>query len=344
MKSFLFAERLHDAADSTIEFSLIRENAMKKTCLLIAALICLAILGACRNKETAAPGQKKLTVVTTLFPLYDFARAVGGTRADVILLMPPGTEPHSFEPKPEDIIKVGRADLFVYTNPYMEPWAKSITKALPAGNNTTIVDSSTGVTFQKAAPEDEHEAEHGEGHHQHGGMDPHIWLDFANARIMVDNIAKAMIARDPAGKEYYSSRAAAYEAELGKLDDEYRAGLADCRKRVLLHGGHYAFGYMAKRYGLEYKSAAAVNADAEPTPAKLAELIRLMRADGLRYIFSEELLSTRSAEAIARETGARVLLLHGAHNISRDDFAKGVTFIELMKKNLANLRTGLECR
>ncbi len=320
-----------------------KDNTMKKGCLLISALICLALVGACQNREAAAPAQKKLTVVTTLFPLYDFARAVGGERVDVALLMPPGTEPHSFEPKPEDIVRVSRADLFVYTNAYMEPWAASVIKALPAGNNTTIVDSSTGVTFQKAASEDEHEAEHGEAH-GHGGMDPHIWLDFANARIMVGNIARALTARDPAGREYYSARAAAYDAELGKLDDEYRAGLAGCRKRVLLQGGHYAFGYLAKRYGLEYKSAAAVNADAEPTPAKLAELIRLMRADGLKYVFSEELLSPRSAEAIARETGARVLLLNGAHNISRDDFAKGVTFVELMRKNLANLRTGLECR
>ncbi len=317
---------------------------MKRIVVWVSILLCLALLGACRNKEAPAPAREQLTVVTTLFPMYDFTRAVGGNRVDVTLLMPPGTEPHSYEPKPEDIFKVGRADLFVYTNAYMEPWAKSIIKALPAGNNTTIVDSSVGVTFRKAAPEDEHEAEHGNDHHHHGGMDPHIWLDFANARIMVDNIAKAMIARDPAGREYYSARAAAYDAELGKLDDDYRAALAGCPKRVLLHGGHYAFGYLAKRYGLEYRSAAAVNADAEPTPARLAELIGLMRADGLKYVFSEELLSPRSAEAIARETGARVLLLHGAHNISRGDFAKGVTFIELMKKNLANLRTGLECR
>lgn len=316
---------------------------MKKLFFGILLLICAANLSACQKKGAPATAEKKLTVVTTLFPLYDFVRTIGGDRADVTLLLPPGLEPHSFEPKPADVMKVNKADIFVFTNEYMEPWAKSFINGLP-GANVTIVNTSKGVTLLKSGPEEAHEGEHGEDHHHHGGMDPHIWLDFANARIMVDNILAAMVAKDPANRDYYTARAAAYKAELTKLDDEYKAGLANCSKRIFLHGGHYAFGYLAKRYGLQYLSASAVNADAEPTPAKLAELVKLMRSNGLKYVFSEELLSPRSAETIAKETGATVLLLHGAHNISKDDFAGGVTFIMLMKKNLENLRTGLECR
>jgi zinc transport system substrate-binding protein len=316
---------------------------MKRLYFGVFVLFCVAIMCACQKKEAPAPGVKKLTVVTTLFPLYDFARTIGGDRADVTLLLPPGLEPHSYEPKPADVMKVNKADIFVFTNEYMEPWAKSFINGLP-GANITIVDTSKGVTLLKAGPEEEHEGEHGEDHHHHGGMDPHIWLDFANAQIMVDNIFSAMVAKDPANSDYYTARARAYEADLRKLDDEYKAGLAGCSKRVFLHGGHYAFGYLARRYGLQYLSASAVNADAEPTPAKLAQLVNLMRANGLKYVYSEELLSTRSADTIAKETGATVLLLHGAHNISRDDLIRGVTFISLMKKNLHNLRTGLECR
>jgi len=238
---------------------------------------------------------------------------------------------------------VNKADIFVFTNEYMEPWAKSFLGGLPT-RNITVVDTSRGVTLLKAGPEEGHEEAHGEDHRHHGGMDPHIWLDFANAQIMVDNILVEMVGKDPANRDYYNARAAAYKAELTKLDDEYRAGLAGCGKRVFLHGGHYAFGYLARRYGLQYQSASAVNADAEPTPGKLADLVKLMRANGLKYVYSEELLSTRSAETIARETGATVLLLHGAHNISRDDLANRVTFISLMRKNLENLRIGLQCR
>lgn len=316
---------------------------MKRLFFGVLLIICLAHLFACQKKEAQAPAEKKLMVITTLFPLYDFARAIGGDRANVTLLLPPGLEPHSFEPKPADVMKVNKADIFVFTNEYMEPWAKSFIKGLP-NHDKIVVDTSKGVTLLKAGPEEEQGGQVGDEHHHHGGMDPHIWLDFANAQIMVDNILSALVAKNPANRDYYNARAVAYKTELTKLDNEFRTGLAGCGKQVFLQGGHYSFGYLARRYRLQNQSASAVNADAEPTPAKMAELVKLMRATGLKYVYSEELLSTRSAETIAKETGATVLLLHGAHNISKDDLAKGVTFIMLMRKNLENLRIGLECR
>lgn len=322
-----------------------------------ALLICLTLLCACQNRETAAPAQshKRLKVVTTLFPVYDFARSIGGDKADVTLLLPPGVEAHSFEPRPEDIVRINTSDLFVFTNEYMEPWAAKLARNI-GGRPVTVVDASRGVTLLKAGAEEEqadshgddgkghggHEAE-GVGHSHHGGMDPHMWLDPANARIMVDNIAMGMGLKDPANRDYYLANAARYNAGLKRLDDEFRAGLAGCRKRVFLHGGHYAFGYLANRYGLRYQSASAVNADAEPTPARLIDLVKEMRANGLKHVFSEELISPRTAEIIARESGASILMLHGAHNISRDDLAQGATFVSLMRKNLANLRIGLQC-
>ena len=304
-------------------------------------LICLTLVCACQKKETpvSPSARKKMVVVTTLFPLYDFARTIGGDKADVSLILPPGVEAHAFEPKPEDAARITRADLFVFTNEYMEPWAVKFVKGLNAGN-VALVDSSRGVAFLKAGPEEEGE----DGHHHAGAMDPHIWLDFGNAQIMVDNIAEALVARDPANKGYYLANAVRYKAELKGLDDDYKAGLSSCAKRVFLHGGHYAFGYLAHRYGLTYESASAVNADAEPTPAKLIALVKQVKALDLKYVYSEELLSPRVSEMIAKETGAAVLLLHGAHNISKDDLDHGVTFISLMRKNLDNLRTGLQCK
>jgi len=323
---------------------------MKKLYVLVLTLICVALLCACQKKEAQAPvsAHNKVVVVTTLFPLYDFARTIGGDKVDVSLILPPGVEAHAFEPKPEDAARVTKADLFIFTNELMEPWAVKFVKGLNAGN-IALVDSSKGVTFLKSGAEeegeDEHDAHNGKGHHHHaGGMDPHIWLDFGNAQIMVDNIASAMSAKDPANREYYLANATAFKAELKRLDDNYRAGLSSCDKRIFLHGGHYAFGYLAHRYGLQYESASAVNADAEPTPAKLIALVKQVRATGLKYVFSEELLSPRVSEMIAKESGTSVLLLHGAHNISKDDFDHGVTYISLMKTNLINLRTGLECR
>jgi len=282
-----------------------------------------------------------MSVVTTLFPLYDFTKHIAGDKADVVMLLPPGIEPHSFEPKPNDIVRLNKADVVVYTNEYMEPWAAKLVATLP--NKPVIVDSSAGLVFEKESGKEGHD-QGGAHHHEAGGIDPHIWLDFGNAQIMVDNIAKGLIAKDPANREYYQAHAAAYKDELKKLDNEYKAGLANCQKKIFLQGGHFAFGYLAARYGLTYKSAQALNPDAEPTPDKLAELVRQVRQNGLHYVFAEELLSPATAEMIAKETGAKVLLLNAAHNVSRDDLDKGVTFVDLMKKNLENLRLGLECR
>jgi zinc transport system substrate-binding protein len=312
---------------------------MKRICLGLLVFCLSVVLLACQKKEAAAPdgAPKKLTVVTTLFPLYDFARAVAGDKATIQLLLPPGVEPHSFEPKPEDMVRVSKADLVVYTNEHMEPWAVKILQTI--ASKPVVVDASKGVALLKAGPEEAAEP----GAPDHGGVDPHIWLDFANARVMVQNIADGLIAKDPANKAFYAANALAYQGELSKLDEEYRAGLSRCEKKMFLHGGHFAFGYLAKRYGLSYRSAQAINPDSEPTPTKIAQLIREMRSNGLKYVYCEELLSPATAEMIARETGAQVLLLNAAHNIGKEDFEKQVSFVSLMRQNLVNLRKGLQC-
>ncbi|MBT1075302.1 metal ABC transporter substrate-binding protein [Geobacter grbiciae] len=318
---------------------------MRRIAFMVLVLVLAALASGCRKtEEKGAGGIGKPRIVATIFPVYEFARAVAGDKAEVTLLLPPGMEPHSFEPQPGDIVRVSKADLFIYTNRYMEPWAGEIVKGA-GGRKLTVVDASRGAKFLKAGEGNNHD-DHGHGGHSHGGerMDPHLWLDFTNAQLMVDNIAAALAAADPANRSVYLANAAAYRARLADLDERYRKGLASCATRTILHGGHYAFGYLANRYGLRYLSAYAVSADAEPTPAKLAQLVNQVRAEGLKYIFTEELLDPRTAETIARETGASILMLHGAHTVSKADLDRGVTFMELMEKNLKNLREGLQCR
>jgi zinc transport system substrate-binding protein len=312
---------------------------------LLSALTILLLLSFLSvGCDSQNPGHKdKISVITTIFPLYDFARNVGKEKVEVILLLPPGMEPHHFEPKPGDIVRINRADLFVYTNRYMEPWAADITGSIDT-KKTLIVDAGRGVRLLKAGGPAEGAAHGGSHRHGEGGTDPHIWLDFGNAQIMVRNIMEGLIAKDPANRQYYTANAASYNKRLADLDRQYREGLSHCARKMFLHGGHYAFGYLADRYGLKYESAYALSADAEPTPARITALVRQMRENGLKYIFTEELLEPRVAETIARETGAGILKLHAAHNISREELAQGATFLSLMEQNLKNLRTGLECR
>src|SRR6185369_6969215 len=122
-----------------------------------------------------------------------------------------------------------------------------------------------------------------------------------------------------------------------ELDQRYQRGLASCSTKVFLHGGHYTFGYLARRYGLEYHSLSGVSSESEPSASRMTAMARQIRQSGVRYLFAEELLSPRLTETLAEETGVGVLKLHGAHNLGRDDFQRGVTFIGLMEQNLANL-------
>jgi zinc transport system substrate-binding protein len=161
---------------------------------------------------------------------------------------------------------------------------------------------------------------------------------------MVDTILSALVDKDPAQRAYYTANAEAYKGKLQKLDDRYRGELSQCAKRIFLHGGHFAFGYLANRYRLRYESAYAVSANAEPSPAKIAQLIRQIKKNDLHYIYTEELVEPRIADTLSRETGATVLKLHGAHNISKEDLAAGATFLSLMEQNLKNLKIGLQCR
>jgi zinc transport system substrate-binding protein len=311
----------------------------------LALAMTIALLAGCRQGREPAPGEKKLRVVTTLFPLHDFVRTIGGDRVEARLLLPPGVEPHNFEPRPEDVVLLDKAELFVYTNRYMEPWADSLLKGI-RNRNLEVVDASAGVAFMRATEDDDHDDHGAEGHdhHHHGeGMDPHVWLSIPNAVKMVSNIAAALERKDPTGAASYRKNAEAYRARLIELDGRFKAGLSGCRQHLFLHGGHYAFGYLAKQYGLTYVSAYAVSADAEPTSKKMMELVKQLRKNSLGYIFYEELLSPRVAETLARETGATLLKLHGIHNVSREDLAGGATYISLMEQNLKNLRTGLQC-
>ncbi len=303
--------------------------------IILASFLVVSIVSCRKTDDAPAPPKTgKLAVVATLFPVYDFTRNIGGDKADILLLLPPGTEAHSFEPRPGDFAAVKRASLFVYTGELMEPWAADILKGVK-NDSLGVVDASKGVGMKQA--------EAHEGHDSHHGADPHIWLDFANAQIMVDNIAEGFAEKDMANRDYYIKNAGDYKTKLAALDAGYTAALRSCKKKVFVHGGHYAFGYLARRYGLQYLSAAGLSPDSEPSPATMVELVKLIRQNGLGAVFYEELIRPNVAETIAMETGAKLLPLHGAHNVTKDEYDNGVTFIALMGKNLERLKEGLEC-
>jgi len=288
-----------------------------------AFILCAGMLFS--NKALA---QSRLKVITTLFPQYDFARAICRDKADVYLLIPPGVEPHEYEPKPSDIVKINQADVFIFTNPYMEPWAAGIVKGI-SPKRLMVINASKDVKFIKSAQ---------------GIVDPHVWLDLSNAKVMVKNIADALIAKDPKNAEFYQTNAEEYNKKLDGIDNRFRDELGRCRKGVFISAGHSTFGYFAKRYGLTYLCGyTGYSPDSEPTPRAVMELIRDAKKNGLKYVYYEELLSPKLAQTIAQEAGAGTLSLNGAHNVSKKDLDSGVTFLSIMEENLVNLKKGLEC-
>lgn len=308
---------------------------LKKICFVFGVLFVAFV--SLYAKDAGA----KIEIVTTLFPTYDFAKQIGGEKVNVSLLLPPGVEPHTFEPKPKDIVKINKSDIFIYTDKYMEPWVEDLLKGIP-NKNLKIVNSSAGIEFMSENDEHDEDTEHG-GHH-HTGKDPHIWLDLANAQIMTDTIAKALYEKNPANKNFYMQNAEKYKARLAALDSRFKETFATAKHKTIIYGGHFAFGYFAKRYGLNYESPyKGFSPNAEPNPKAIGELINKLKTSGIKYIYYEELLDPKVARTISEATGAKLELLHGAHNVSKNELKNGITFIDIMNSNLNKLKEGLQC-
>jgi zinc transport system substrate-binding protein len=283
-----------------------------------------------------------LKVVVSLFPLQEFARAVGGEKVQVILLLPPGAEAHSWEPKPSDVVKISRADVFIYIGPSMEPWVHKVLKAAQ-GKELRVLEASRGLSLLKAEEGEQGNAIHSHGHFGPEKMDPHVWLDFSLDLKIVDEIAAVFSEKDPAHAVFYRNNAETYKEKLKNLDQKYQSSLAQCRHRQIMLSGHAAFAYLAKRYALQQIALSGISPDAEPTPQKMAEVINTTRKNGIKFIYSEELVHPKLSQALAKEAGVGILVLNPGHNLTPQQVKQKVTFLELMEQNLKNLRRGLEC-
>ena len=322
--------------------------------LVISIAVCFFSLPAC------AEDARQLSIVTTLFPLYDFTRQICTENVQVSLLLPPGVEAHTFEPRPSDIVMINKADVFIYMGQYMEPWVHEILHSIK-NKELLVVDASQGIRLLDESSEQEsfhdfvepvrpqrtgfhHRKQNtGDTEHVHEGKDPHIWLDLANAQLMVDTISDAVSGKDRSGASAYRRNAAAYKKKLAVLDKKFQETLGLCRLRTFIYGGHFAFGYFVRRYQLQYFSPyKGFSPNAEPTPQRLSELMRKMRDLKIKYLYYEELINPKVAQMISGETGAQLLLLHGAHNIAKKDLDAGITFIDIMEQNLENLKKGLD--
>ena len=328
---------------------------MKSSRLLALILIVSLILTGCAaaKEEPAVQNIKsdKIQIVATLFPQYDFARQIAGDKADVTLLLPPGVESHSYEPTPSDIIKINKSDLFLYTGKNMEVWSQKIIDGVKdAGSRSIVLDVTEGINLSKTADIEaelksrgaimDEEAE-SENEHAHF-YDPHVWTDPLLAKIMVASIKDALCSIDPDNAEYYQKNAADYSSRLDQLDAEFKGIVSSGKRNEIIFGSRFALYYFAKQYGLNYEAAFdSCSSETEPSAKTVAGLIEKIREDKIPVIYYAEIEEPKIAKSISDETGAKMLLFHSCHNITKKELEEGATYLSLMEQNARNLKEGL---
>ena len=314
---------------------------------LIFIIISVIAFGACivimEPKSEKKQDDNKIQIVATLFPQYDFAKKIGGDKINVSLLLTPGTETHTYEPTPQDIIRINDSDLFIYTGKYMEPWADRIISGVDS--DTKILDASNNINLIKSEDDDEDEEEHEHEHeeHHHHEFDPHIWLNPQNAIVMVKNITDELCSIDRDNEEYYKANSEKLIKEINSLDLDIENTIKSSDKNKIAFGGTFAYSYFVNRYNLEYVTAYdSCGESAEPSVARVKEVIDYMKENNIKVVFYQEASSGKIADSIAKETGAQKLVFHTIHNATQEEINTGETYISLMRKNLENLKQALE--
>ncbi len=315
-------------------------------CAVVAVLLTVSLCGCGINggrTESSAPTEEngKIQVVCTLFPYYDFARAIGGDDAAVTLLVAAGKEAHSFEPTPLDVIRLSKADVFLYNGGESEEWVENILDA--AGENIKI----TAAMMDLMDPEEEEIVEgmqvSGDGDEEEEiEYDEHIWTSPLLAMDICRGICEALCQADPQHEENYKVRLTAYLSELEKLDAAFRETAENATHRTLLFGDRFPLLYFARTYGFDYRAAFhGCASDTEPSLATLKYLIDLVNAQNIPTVYTIELSNQKIAQAIAETTGANVLTFQSCQTVSREDFENGETYLSLMWRNVEALREGM---
>lgn len=321
-----------------------RRSAERKKILLFLIFLLIFKIPDLQSQEQKEVD--KIKIITSVFPLQEFAKAVVGEKGEVSLLLPPGAEIHTWRPRASDIIRLSSADVFIYVGAALEPWLHDMMKSVKNPELRVLEASKRlsllGENDEQPKYEEEENAE--EKNHEHLFVDPHVWLDFENDQIIVDRIESLLSELIPKGRPFFRRNALLYQKELQKLDQKYRKGLSNCLQRTFILGGHAAFGYLARRYRLNQIALYGISPDSKPTPRTLAEIVDLAKEHQIKVIYFENYVSDELAKVMAKEVGAETLVLNAGANISKEQLKSGITFLEIMEKNLENLRHGLHCR
>lgn len=299
----------------------------KRLITAILILVLSIVFAGCNNKVTAGNEKNainqgsdgKINVVVSFNALKEFTQAIGGDKIDVKVIVPEGTEPHDFEPKPRDMESINQAQVFIYNGLNMENW---VDKTLTAIDNKKLlsVDASKNIEVIQ----------------QNGQTDPHIWLSLKNAQIEANNILEALVKVDATNKAYYEKNYDDFSSKLLKLREDYSNKFSTLSNNNFVTG-HAAFAYLCRDFNLKQNSVEDVFAEGEPSPKKLKDLVDYCKQNNIKVVFMEELASPKVSETLANEVGAKVEKIYTIE--SKED---GKDYLESMKENLEMIYNSLK--
>ena len=324
---------------------------MKKLGLKLSAVLLATsfALAGCTGSKTANTTDKKdgdkIKVYASFYPMYDFAKKIGGDKVEVTNLVPAGTEPHDWEPSAKDLAKISESDILVYSGAGMESWIDKVDQ-VTKDSKLVKVEASNGIDLIKSehhhdeedAKEEDHEDAHEE--HDHGEYDPHVWLAPQNAKIQMKNIKDALVKADPTNKDYYEKNFEVYSQKIDDLDVKFSTSLKDTKSKNIVVS-HEAFAYLCKAYGINQVGIEGLSPDSEPDAARMAEVTKFAKENKIKYIFFEELVSPKVSEAIAKEVGAKTAVLNPLEGLSDDQLKAGEDYFSVMESNLKVLLEAL---
>lgn len=312
-------------------------------------LMLIVVISGCGKNSSSDIVPGKVNVVTSFYPIYEFAKAIGGDQANVTNLLPTGVEPHDWTPRSKEILNTSKAQLFLYHGAGLEGWVPNFLKGLGSDAVVKPVEVSHGVSLITAEGDDGHHhgeeaAENGEEEHHDDSshhIDPHTWVSPKSAKIIAENIKNSYIEVDPEHQAEYENRYAELAKKLDELDSKFTTELANTSKKEIVVS-HQAFGYLCRDYGLTQHAIMGLSPEAEPRAQDIVALSNMVKEEGIKYIFFEELVSDRLAKTLASEAGVQTLVLNPVEGLTKEQDKAGENYFTLMEKNLQNLLLALQ--
>lgn len=307
---------------------------MKKIISLLLIVPMLLTIGCSKNSDANESSENtdgKIKIYTSIYPVYDFTKKVGGDKVDVTNLVPAGTEPHDWEISTSDVVNLEKADMLIYNGAGIENWTDKIINTLE-NKDIVYVKTSEGLDIHNVSEDDSHK----DDGHDHGNYDPHTWLSIKNARKEMENIKNALVKYDPDNAQYYEENYETYAKKFDELDKKYSDTLGPIKNKTIIVA-HEAFGYLCSEYDINQEGIEGLTPDSEPDPARMGEIIKFAKENNVKTIFFEELVSPKVAETIAKEINAKTAVLNPLEGLTEEQINNGEDYFTVMEQNLEAL-------